>query len=612
MNISIDNTNFDYHYEIIESIIHKYNIICNINKKPNDNIYLENIVDKYYIKYIEKNYPNIKINQNNIFDKKIYTTFYSQFQNKFQNELNNPDKYYFISHNIHPSLDKYKNIFYLTPLCNSNKYIYTDILPQIIKKNTKVPIYIIQGKFIPGRREYDLLLSLFQANLQYPYKIKLIGGADKNILPNEYKYYKSKIIIKNELKFEEYHQEFSDCYALLTLISKKNQNPYYKRKLTSSINYIRAYNLKAIIDQDLQNIYQLPNVEIYPSRNEFSKNDNDYKNGFIKAFQNSLEEFYRSNQNTINNNININIDNNINIDINNNKNNEINSKNNYNIIIDHQNQEDYLEFIEYIIHNYDNICKLKKNKNNIIYLEKIKNLNFLNYIQKKYPTINLNTNCNKYDIKIYSAFSYKNISKYKKELNITDKYFFIFPFYNDTYLKNINNNTLFFIPINLNNSHNFIKIKQYSSYLEQKNTIPIYGIQTDLYRKNYNLLYTLLKMKLPYEYKIKLISTNKFILPEQIKQYSDKLIIKNNLNFENYYNEISSCYMLIPLISIDNEPDYYTNIYMPTLFYSQIFNKKCIIDEKLQNIYQLSNMETFIEKNNIWVAFKNTLQNFYK
>ena len=32
MKISIDNTIYNYHYEIIESIIEKYDFICNIPK----------------------------------------------------------------------------------------------------------------------------------------------------------------------------------------------------------------------------------------------------------------------------------------------------------------------------------------------------------------------------------------------------------------------------------------------------------------------------------------------------------------------------------------------------------------------------------------------------
>ena len=97
------------------------------------------------------------------------------------------------------------------------------------------------------------------------FKIKLIG---RGYLPSILEKYSDKIILKNNLEFMDYHKEFLDCYSILTLTNKREQPYYYKNKLTSTINYSMAYNLKCIIDKDLQNIYNLSNAEVFENEND--------------------------------------------------------------------------------------------------------------------------------------------------------------------------------------------------------------------------------------------------------------------------------------------------------------------------------------------------------
>ena len=95
------------------------------------------------------------------------------------------------------------------------------------------------------------------------------------------KKYGDKIIVRNNLNFIDYHKEFLDAYCILPLITKNSHPFYYNIKLTSTINYARGYKLKCLIDKDLQEIYNLEDVEIF--------NDiNDIANGFL----NTLEQFY--------------------------------------------------------------------------------------------------------------------------------------------------------------------------------------------------------------------------------------------------------------------------------------------------------------------------------
>ena len=180
----------------------------------------------------------------------------------------------------------------MTPLCNSNNFIYADVLPKI-KQNqhqNNIPIYIVQGRIGTLRRNPKLLFSILNTNFIYNFKIKIIGKGD---LPKILEPFKDKIIFKKDLAFEDYHNEFSDVYCILPLISKKALPQYYTNKLTSSISYAKAYNLKCLIDKDLQDIYHLNNVEIF-------NDENDIANSFMKT----LQDFYNNKKiNKINNSL---------------------------------------------------------------------------------------------------------------------------------------------------------------------------------------------------------------------------------------------------------------------------------------------------------------------
>jgi len=287
MIIVIDNLNYGFHFEIIESIIQKYDFILKIQNNPINKIYLENIESPEYIKYINKIYPSIKINQNiDIYDYKIFSTFYYKELDKYITQINKSSKYFFICHEVNDNLKKYKNVFYLTPLCNTNNFIYADILPKINQNiyqksnENNIPIYIIQGRIGTLRRNPKLLYNILSQSYNYNYKIKIIGRGD---LPKILEPFKDKIIFKKDLDFEDYHDEFNDVYCILPLITKKTHPQYYKDKLTSSISYAKAYKCKCLIDKDLQEIYQLNNVEVF-------NDENDITNAFMKT----LKDFYDS------------------------------------------------------------------------------------------------------------------------------------------------------------------------------------------------------------------------------------------------------------------------------------------------------------------------------
>ena len=267
------------HYEIIESIIVKYKMI--IGKQDIKKIFLKiNNSDKSFKEYIEKKYPNIEFNMSPKYDFHINCSAYPKHYEMIKN-VNNK-KYFFIAHDIDMYLRKMENVFFLTPL--AKRFIYADFMPHMSKKNMNkdMPIYIIQGHFggvHARRRNLNLLLKILEHDFKKDFIIKFVGRGE---IPEEFEKYKDKKIkFIQDLDFNNYHKEFLDCYCILTLTLKSTNPQYYKTKLTSTINYIRGYKLKAILDKDLQEIYKLPDVETYTN-----------ENNFLTAFKRSLNDFY--------------------------------------------------------------------------------------------------------------------------------------------------------------------------------------------------------------------------------------------------------------------------------------------------------------------------------
>ena len=271
--------NYQYHYEIIESIIVKYREIIKISNEIPVQIYIHVINNDSFIKYIETKYPQIIFKNINNYDYYINCTIYDKDFDYLDKNINSNKKY--ISHEITDRLKTNLNVWYLTPFAKIN-IIKANILP-FFNKNTsyKIPIYIIQGNLNQNRRNLSLLIKILDNIYNFNFIIKLVG---RGVLPPELKKYEDKIVLKNNLNFIDFHKEFSNAYCIIPLITKKSHPQYYTKKLTSSINYASGYNLKCLIDDDLQNIYKLNNVEIF-------KNEYDIAN----AFKNTLNDFYIKN-----------------------------------------------------------------------------------------------------------------------------------------------------------------------------------------------------------------------------------------------------------------------------------------------------------------------------
>jgi hypothetical protein len=274
MTILLIRNNARHHCEIIESVIIKHDQI--IGQKA-EVIYLDLNKDLRWnsqIKdYICEKYPNIKLGLPKKYDFFIHVNLNNKTKIAYSKNS------FYIAHNFNQSHVNLKNVFWISPFYERN--IKANILPfsEKVIKNKDFPIYIIQGNKNPGRRNFKLLDNILNEKYDKKFLIRWNGSGK---LPEKYDIYKKQGILEETSgNFIDYHKNFLDCYCIIPLITKESHPFYYKSKLTSTINYAESYKLKCLIDIDLQNIYKLPDVEIF-------NDDND----IADAFRKTLNDFY--------------------------------------------------------------------------------------------------------------------------------------------------------------------------------------------------------------------------------------------------------------------------------------------------------------------------------
>lgn len=270
------NNPFNCHFEIIESVLLNTQEIFNL-RKFKLKIYLNILNNLSFTEYLKNKYPFIIFSKPDKFDFYINCTIYDW---DYNNLKKNSNTHFYISHEWTPRLDKLNNVYFLFP--KSRNFIRCNSLPFTDNKiKSEMPIYIVQGGIAPYRRNYQILLKILEETKECrDYKIKFIG---RGKLPPILEKYKHKIILKLNKNFQDFHREFLDGYCILPLISKKSQPHYYINKCTSTMNYASGYNLKCLIDKELQSIWNLKNVEVYEDINDI-----------VSKFKKTLEDFYKN------------------------------------------------------------------------------------------------------------------------------------------------------------------------------------------------------------------------------------------------------------------------------------------------------------------------------
>ena len=248
--------NIDYHYEILESLFTIF--LKKIHYESEYKVYMFIQKNIEYQTYIVSKYENVTFLDNItdiFFDIEIYATIYPKDIKYIENSKIN--KKYYISHRVDKDLQKFPNVYFLTPLCLSDNYIIPTVLPVIKKNKTRIPIFCIQGNISEKRRNYKSLIPIFEKYENRTFRIKK---------------YKNKIIIENNHNFINYQDAFKDVYIILALIDDTFEHNYFTIQLTSSISYSISYDIPILIYSKLNDIYEkdLKKSIVYKDQNEMN------------------------------------------------------------------------------------------------------------------------------------------------------------------------------------------------------------------------------------------------------------------------------------------------------------------------------------------------------
>jgi len=259
----------------------------------------------------------------------------------------------------------------------------------------------------------------------------------------------------------------------------------------------------------------------------------------------------------------------------------------------------HYEIVINVIEKYNLIIQNEKSIQDEIYLSCYFDKNFILYIKNVYPNIKFKIphrydyyiNCTVYPNKFRFINDGRHYYISHEVFSTDNKYIFFL-----TPLNNNNNLVCDILPFQ-NNVVDF--------------SIPIYVIQGNLTdaRRNYNLLERLLTKTYDYDFRIKIIGRGK--LDKKFNKYADKLLLRYNLDFENYHREFLNCYTIIPLISKKSHPQYYKNKLTSSINYGLSYNLNFLIDNDLQDIYKLKNSYVYTNDNDIVDSFKRSLEDFY-
>ena len=261
----------------------------------------------------------------------------------------------------------------------------------------------------------------------------------------------------------------------------------------------------------------------------------------------------------------------------------------------------HYEIIETIISKYYSIFPIPKECD--IFLNICGGNDFRKYISNKYSKIRF-SKPKKYDYFIECTINNEN---YKYISKNSDNKFYISHRVIDE-LKNLSN-VVCLTPL----AKRYIKadVLPFKDSKKCNTKLPIYIVQGNITkdRRNYDLIVKILENNYKYDFRFKFIGRGN--LPNKIKKYHNKVILKNKLNFINYHKEFLDGYCILPSITKKSHPNYYKTTLTSTMNYASAYKLKCLIDKDLQNIYKLEDVEIFDDINNIVDAFRKTLVDYY-
>ena len=283
------------------------------------------------------------------------------------------------------------------------------------------------------------------------------------------------------------------------------------------------------------------------------------------------------------------------------------------ILLIYNSYPSHSEVVESVIVNHPKIIKQPFRCNRIfLVMNRQKNLHdasFYAYIKKKYKNIVIGKKPKKRcDFFIEITFYPKRWNSIKDKDKT--KCFYICHDVCDQFTRITAPNLWYLTPLA---KYNVMEatILPFTQQKKKKTKIPIFVIQGRINRKirTFDSLIKVLKHPFDLKYKIKLLGRG--IFPPYLEPYKDKIILKNNLDFIHYHKEFNNCYAILPLLSKERNPGYYTTSITSSINYAKAYKLKCILDADLQKIYKLKNSIVYKTQDDIIDAFGKALKLFY-
>jgi hypothetical protein len=270
----------------------------------------------------------------------------------------------------------------------------------------------------------------------------------------------------------------------------------------------------------------------------------------------------------------------------------------------------HYEVIESVIVKHGEICKLTEEQQkeekqfilNIIY-----DTSFVHYITKKYPGTVVLTNTIKDNIPFDYYINCTYMSNYPQLVTPNKRCFYI----NHADLSTVNKKNFYALtPLAGKGKYINCDVLPFMNEEKVKTRVPIYIIQGNIntMRRNYELLRILLETDFGYDFKIKIVGRGEKLFGNN---YLDKLIYKLNLPFFEYHREFLDAYCLLPLITKQTNPQYYTHKLTSSINYINAYKLKTVIDKNLYGIHPVENAYIYKDLNGYLESFKKSLEDFY-
>lgn len=261
----------------------------------------------------------------------------------------------------------------------------------------------------------------------------------------------------------------------------------------------------------------------------------------------------------------------------------------------------HVETIESLICKHEEITKVKCDEITLN-LHPTSDHTFVMYILNKYKNVKLGNE--PADYHIHATCYNRDI----QQINTMEKnHFFICHDFNEETKKN--DNVFYLTPLA---GKNYIKPNILPLSPKIKTPHPVYVIQGNISggRRNYNLPIKILENTKDLKYQLKFIGRGSGLPAELLNDA--RVVHAANLSFIDFHYCFADVYCVLPALTKQTHPQYYTNKLTSSMSYISGFNLPCIIDAELQSIYNLDNAYVFQKEEDLVSTFIKSHEEFYK